>query len=209
MQRADVMAKWDRVSVLLVLIGIGVLAFAAWKPSAAVHPVTASMMAAADAVSGGRVASVKAIGSDGRIYDLSAETADRPLVLVFIKDGCPCSEAAEPFFHQLHAAYGSRAGFLGVIDGDVAVARDWSIRHATPYPVLADPDRRIVTACAAERSAYLMLVARGGSIEKLWPGYGATMLTEVGAHLARMTELDETALDTVGAPTEMVSGCPF
>ena len=39
--------EWDRVSVLLVLIGIGVLAFAAWKPSAAVHPVTTSMTAAA------------------------------------------------------------------------------------------------------------------------------------------------------------------
>jgi peroxiredoxin len=203
------MAKWDRVSVLLVLVGIGVLAFAAWKPSAAVHPVTARMTAAAGAVTGGWVASEEAIGSDGRIYALLAETADQPLVLAFIKDGCPCSEAAEPYFRQLHAAYGSRARFLGVIDGDVAVARDWSLRHATPYPVLADPDRRLVTACAAERSAYLMVAAQGGRIEKLWPGYGATMLTEVGAHLARLTGLNETALNTVGAPTEMVSGCEF
>jgi hypothetical protein len=199
----------DRASALLILAGLGALGFAALKGPASYHPVTPSMKDAAAAASGRRVTSLEAIGSDGQAHSPASESAARPLVLVFIQDGCPCSEAAEPCFRKLHDAYGARAAFLGVVDGDVGVARDWSARHGSPYAILADPDRRIIAACGAERSAYVMLVAPGGSVDALWPGYSASALREIGARIARLAGVEPVPIATEGAPGAMVSGCPF
>lgn len=199
----------DRAAVFLAVAGIAALAFAALKPPASYHPVTATMSAAAGTMAGRLATTLEADGTDGRSHSPAADSRDRPLVLFFIQSGCPCSEAADPHFRRLQAAYGARASFLGVIDGDMAVARDWSARHETPYPILADAERQIIAACEAQRSAYVMLVGRGGVVEALWPGYSSGMLAEAGAHLARLTGQPEASLDTRGAPAEMVSGCPF
>ena len=199
----------NRVSWLLFAAGVAVLVFAALKPRPSYHPVTEAVSAAAAKASRGRATPVEAMGTDGRWRSPASASERRPLVLFFIQDGCPCSEAAEPHFQRVQAAYGKWASFLGVIDGDTATARGWSERHGTPYPVLADPERRLIAACKAERSAYVMLVARGGSVEALWPGYSAGMLADLGRRLARLTGQAEVPLDTQGAPDEMVSGCSF
>jgi peroxiredoxin len=199
----------DRVSGLLIVAAIAVLAVAAWIPPAAVHPVTPSMTDNARAMAGRRVTTREAIGTDGRTHAPAEEAMDGPLVLVFIRDGCPCSESAEPYFQELQAAYGARATFLGVIDGDLATARDWAARHGTRFPILADREWEIIGDCGAKRSAYVMLVAPGGAIEAFWPGYSSRMLAELGARLARLTGQAEVALNVGGAPAEMVSGCPF
>ena len=36
--------------------------------------------------------------TDDSYYDIAELTGDGPVVLVFIKEGCPCSLAAQPFF---------------------------------------------------------------------------------------------------------------
>jgi peroxiredoxin len=199
----------NRVSWLLFVAGVAVFVFAALKPRPSYHPVTEAMSAAAAAASGGRVAPIEAMGTDGRRHSPASASERRPLVLFFIQDGCPCSEAAERQFQRVQAAYGKWVSFLGVIDGDAATARGWSERHGTPYPVLADPERRLIAACKADRSAYVMLVARGGSVEALWPGYSARMLADLGRRLAQLTDQAEVPLDTQGAPDKMVSGCTF
>ncbi len=56
-------------------------------------------------IEGGATApTFRAPGSDGETYVLGDLLKDGPLVLVFIKDGCPCSKSAEPFFRRLHAS---------------------------------------------------------------------------------------------------------
>ncbi len=172
------------VSLLLFAAGLAALGFAALKPRSDYHPVTRSMTLAAETMSGQRASTLEAEGTDGRTHSPAAEARDRPLVLIFIQDGCPCSEAADPYFRRLHAAYGREASFLGVIDGEIGTVRAWAGRHATPFPILADPDRRLIAACGAERSAYSMVVAPGGRIEALWPGYSSAMLDELGSLLA-------------------------
>jgi peroxiredoxin len=199
--------KW--ASAGLLIAGVLALAGAFFLPSTRFHPVTPAMLAAADERAGRRVDSTATEGTDGRRTSPAAVAADRPTVLVFLKDGCPCSEAAEPFFHRLHAAYGTRVAFLGVIDGDRSDARGWADRHRTPYPVLADPDRRFIRACGAERSAYVALVAQGGSIERLWPGFSRGMLAELGRRLACISGVPESSGVSSGAPDELSSGCLF
>jgi peroxiredoxin len=200
-------AQW--ISAALLLAGVAAFGATFFVPTTANHPVTPAMLATAERVSGRTLPAGTIVGADGRAYSPAAEAAGRPLVLVFVKEGCPCSIAAEPFFRRLHDAYGSRAAFLGVIDGDRAVAKSWAEGRGVHYPVLADPDHRIIDACGVENSASVALVARGGTIEALWPGYSAGMLADLGARLSRHTGLAAAPVDAGGAPAEMTSGCSF
>ncbi len=197
------------ISWFLFIAGGLVLAFAALKPKVSYHPVTELMAVAAAAATGERASTIEIMGTDGHKYSAASASENRPTVFFFIQDGCPCSEAAERHFQQLHKAYGERASFLGVIDGDIATARGWSELHHTPYPILADEKRELIAACKAERSAYVLLVTRGGAVETLWPGYSAKMLADLGRRLAQHSGMPEVSLDTQGAPEEMVSGCSF
>jgi peroxiredoxin len=199
----------NRISAILISAGILALAAAIFVPASSYHPVTPAMLQSADKWSGSRVPTTPLAGPDGLTLSIADIAQDRVAVLFFIKEGCPCSELAEPYFHRLHAAYGTRAAFIGVIEGNASVAGEWARRHRSPYPVLADPDLRVIRACGAERSAYVAVVAQGGPIERLWPGYSAGMLAELGNLLAEKTGLPETPIDDKDAPTALSSGCSF
>ncbi len=197
------------VSTCLLLGGAIALAAALFLPASVSHPVTPTMLTSAREKSGSRLPDIQSVDSEGRNTSLTSMAVDRPLVLFFIQQDCPCSEAAEPFFHRLHTAYGTGAAFYGVIDGDGTAAREWARRHRSPYPVLADPDLRIIRACGAERSAYVAIIARGVAIDQLWPGYSSGMLAELEARLTQLTGLTVPPIDAAGAPIELASGCSF
>jgi peroxiredoxin len=202
------MTHRDWFSVLLAIAGFVVLTVAIFMPPSNGHPVSVFMEDAAKSVIG-RSVTQQAEATDGQTYSLIDMSIDRPLVLIFILDGCSCSESAEPYFQKLHQVYGSRVHFLGVINGDRTMANDWMVRQGTPFPILCDPNLKIVRECGVVRSAYVALIAPGGTIEELWPGYSSTMLTELGAKLAQYSKLPEVPIDTSGAPTRMTSGCPY
>ena len=106
----------DRITATLLAAGVAALAFAALKPPANNHPVTATMSAAAGTMAGQRATSLRSVGTDGRPHSPASDSEHRPLVLYFIQDGCPCSEAAEPYFRRLFDAHAGRVDFVGVID---------------------------------------------------------------------------------------------
>ena len=173
------------------------------------HKATGAMIAASSRKANTPAPSFEAKGSDGDTYVLADLNAKWPVALVFIKDGCPCSKSAEPYFQQLHAAAGGWVPFLGVIDGDEAVAQRWVEENGTPFPVVADPDKTIIRAYGIENSAYVALLAPGGRIEKLWPGYSADMLREITDKMAQLSGKPIELIETRFAPDELYSGCPF
>lgn len=175
------------------------------------HKVTPAMLVEARQSTGAGATPFAACEStDGRSYSLDdLTTGGRPAVLVFIKDGCPCSESAQPYFNRLHAAYGERARFVGVIGGNTAEARRWAVSHEVRFPILADPDLEIVRRYRAKNSAYVALISRDGRIAKLWPGYSSGMLNELGAELSRLSGAPERLIEVSGAPLELYSGCPY
>ena len=177
--------------------------------SAARHKVTPEMLATTTGMTEQVAPAFRAEGSDGKHYSLAEMSSDGPMALLFIKDGCPCSVAAGPFYNRLHEAYGSRVRFFGVIDGDVGVARRWALAQRVAFPILGDPALRIVREYKAENSAYFAIIAPGGTIEKYWPGYSADMLKEANAHLARLAGVEAGPVDVTDAPAEMYSGCPY
>jgi peroxiredoxin len=176
--------------------------------SPAKHVVTPKMAEASLTMVERQAPSFEATGTDGRRYLLDDLRREGPVALVFVKDGCPCSEAAQPLFNQIHAAYPG-VTFLGVIDAKAKTARRWADTHRVPYPLLLDPDRRIIRNYNIENSAYVVLVDPEGRILKHWPGYSSTMLQELGGALARLVGTAERPLDVTDAPEILYSGCPF
>lgn len=182
---------------LLLLAAAAALLAAIAIRSRVGHPVTRRMQAAAKTAAGRPAPPLPGVAWG------------RPIVLFFIQDGCPCSEAAEPYFQRLAAAYGAHVRFFGIVEGEPDVADRWRREHQTPYPVLADPERAIIRGSRAERSAYTVLITADGVVERLWPGYSAAMLRDLGARLADAVGIDQSDLDLEGAPEVLTSGCPF
>jgi peroxiredoxin len=173
------------------------------------HHVTPSMLAATDTMTHQAAPGFGLKGTDGASYDLEALAKDGPLVLFFIKDGCPCSSDAQRYFNRLHAAYGKDVRFLGVIDGDNDRGRAWGQKNGTTFPLVADPDLAVIHAYKAESSAYVALIAKGGEIDHIYPGYSASMLAESGARIARLAGVAPRAIDASGAPDELLTGCSY
>jgi peroxiredoxin len=173
------------------------------------HRVTPEMEQASEAAAGRTVPDVTLPSSDGAtrsLRDLAAGGA--PIVLVFIKDGCPCSESAQPYYNRLFAAYGSKATFLGVIDRDPEGARAWGSKFRASFPIVADPDLSLMRALRATNSAYFVLIHHN-AVSRMWPGYSVGMLEEAGADLARATGRTLQPIDTSDAPENPYSGCPY
>jgi peroxiredoxin len=188
------MKNW--VTVLLLVSAVAVLATAVLMRPSVGHPVTPWMADAAAAVQG-RI-----------IQPLPGVSSARPLLVVFILPGCPCSEEYEPYTHELFTAYGPVAEFVGIVAGSPEEAEKWRRDHRTPFRVIADPDRAIAKSYGAERSAYTAFVLQGQIVEHLWPGYSDSMLHEVGARLATTAKIPKKKLEFAGAPKKLTSGCP-
>ena len=158
------------------------------------HPVTARMQTAAGATARAGPILLRHRGerSDG-LSSREAAHAARPSKLTRTDSSRP---------------YGDRAAFVGVIDGESRDAEIWTQQHRTPYPVVADPDLKIVRAYGAERSAYTALITNGktmnGSGRVTRPGCSAS--SEPG--WPRPSGGDEAPLELRGAPDTLTSGCP-
>lgn len=174
----------------------------------ATHIVTPVMADASGALIGRPAAGVHAPATDGWTYDLDSLRRRGPVVLTFIKDGCPCSEAVQPLFNELAHAY-PKAAVLGVIDDPAEPARRWAERFHARYPLLLDPDLKIVRDYQVTNSVFVVLVDETGTIAGHWPGYSAPMLRELGAALARLTGSEERPLHLTDAPEDLYTGCPY
>ncbi len=172
------------------------------------HLVTPAMADASREMVERKAPGFHARAADGRAYSLAELRAAGPVLLTFIKQGCPCSESAQPYFNALHAAYPG-VSLLGVIDVEGEAAGRWAERHRVTDPMLLDPAGELVRGYGVQNSAYVVLVDSEGRIARHWPGYSAPMLRELGATLAAMTGRAEVPLALDDAPEELYTGCPY
>jgi len=173
------------------------------------HYVTPQQLTATAALAATSVPPLKAITHRDQPFTWPRPDDGRLLVLVFIKEGCPCNVELEPFFHRLERAYSDVAHFAGVIDADVPKARHYAEANNTPYPVLADPERQIIKRFHAENGAYVALVTPAGTIATLWPGCSAEMFAQMGRGIARAAGVAARPLNVSGLPDALITGCPF
>jgi peroxiredoxin len=173
------------------------------------HKVTPRMLATAQTREKRPAPPFRKVDAQGQTHSLAELLETGPIVLLFIKDGCPCSVSAEGYFNRMHASYGGHIRFFGVIDGDAAVARRWAEANGVPFPILPDPEHELVHLYGAENSAYVTLIDRDRTIDMFWPGYSAGMLRDLNARMARLAGRPEQPVDVGEAPDELYSGCPF
>ena len=172
------------------------------------HLVTPEMATASQAMLDRPAPGFSKLGTDGETHRLDEMLRGGPVLLMFIKQGCPCSEAAQLFFNDLHAAY-PKVSMWGVFDQEHDKAREWAGRFHVAYPLLIDPEGELVRSYEVENSAYVVLVGRQGGIEKHWPGYSDSMLRDLGSLMAKMTDSPEKPLDLADAPEDLYTGCPY
>ena len=172
------------------------------------HRVTPEMAEAGLEFLGKSATSFSKTSLDGRVQSLDELVRRGPAVLTFIKKGCPCSEAAQPLFNHVKAAY-PEVPILGVIDADVTGAKRWSNRFRAEYPLLPDPGLELMRAYGIQNSTYVVLIDSSSRIVGYWPGFSRDMLEELGRKLATLTGLPVRAFDVSDAPDELYSGCPF
>ncbi|MBS1714069.1 MAG: redoxin domain-containing protein [Armatimonadetes bacterium] len=127
-------------------------------------------------------------GSDGKTYTLASFDATKPLVLVFIKDGCGAVPTSFPFFNAIAEAFqGDKAvQYVGVIDDDAEAFAKWSSEHKPRFTFLLDPDKKIIGAYGVEASNEVKIVV-GGKLTKHYKGFSKKSFTEIGKTLASVS----------------------
>lgn len=173
------------------------------------HPVTDPMWRKARAVAGKAAPNFTLADHEGKQVTLMEECKKGPVVVVFTKDGCPCSIESQPFFNQLSTDFAGKATFLGVIDGPKHIASKYHDDFKVPYRMLLAEDGAVFKSFDAQQSVYTTLVGADGMVVKQWPGYNKSMLVELNELLATATKISAPKLDVTMAPDKMNSGCAF
>lgn len=173
------------------------------------HFVTPDDLSAAERLARQPAEPIATTAHDGTSFRWPDAANSRPLALVFVKAGCPCSEEFEPHFRRLHTAYGDVVTFAAVVDGDVPAAREFVDRVRLPYPALADPAGDLGRRFHARNGGYLALLTATGTVDSLWPGCSTDLFADLGRHLAASAGVAERPLDLTGLPGAAVTGCPL
>lgn len=173
------------------------------------HPVTPEMWEDAKLRTDTPAPNFEVTDTTGKTHTLASLTGEKPLLLYFILDGCPCSIDSEPLFQRLYLHHEGRANFLGVTNGSEEIAKMWVKDWISPYPVAANPSLDVMNTYKVERSVYCLLIDKDGEIVKMWPGYSAEMMVEASKLISDLTGEKTAPFDPLYAPKEMTSGCSF
>jgi thiol-disulfide isomerase/thioredoxin len=177
--------------------------------SPADHYVTPRQLIASGETGQQNVTELALVTNEDRRLGWQELSDGRPVVVVFVKQGCPCSRRFEPYFHQLAAAYGQHVQFIDVIDGSVEVAQRYAAANQVPYPVVADEDHAMIRRFEARGGAYVALVDPTGVVATLSPGCSVEMMDDLSRRIAVLTGQDLAVCDFEGLPGGLTSGCPF
>jgi peroxiredoxin len=151
---------------------------------------------------GEKAPAFSAKANDGKTYTLASVTKKGPAVLYFIKTDCPTNEQAVKYYLRIAEAYkGSKVPFIGVINGDENACKEWNKAFNVKFPILLDPEMKIIRSWKAERSPWVIMVGKDGKIVKEWPGYSNAYLTELSGLIAKGAGVKTKKCDFSGSPT--------
>ena len=173
------------------------------------HPVTPEMARAATNLVGSRAPIFHALGTNNQGFDVASAKSTKPVLLFFIETDCPCSKDASVFFNQLHRAYSKSCEVIGVINADRPTAKGWAKAVGCEFPIVADPDLKVIGSYKISASVYSTIISKDGKINKSYPGYSKDILDEISGRLATLAHTSKVDLNFDKAPKKLISGCPF
>ena len=122
------------------------------------------------------------------------------MVLYFIKIGCPVNQRAIPYFNKIADAYKGKATLVGVINGDMAAAKQWKEDNGASYTILADSDNSTIRAYKAMYSPWAVTIKQDGKIAKSLPGGSKDELTVINDFMAAAAKTAPSKIAFDGAP---------
>jgi len=142
-----------------------------------------------------------ATGTDGKTYTLQSFLEKGPVVLYFIKEGCPVNHRAAPYVTKLTGAYGEKANVVGIYNGDVSSARAWAKEYKAEYTILADPQYKVIRSYKAHYSPWLVAVGKDSKITNVFEGASPASLAKVNSLVASAAGMKLASIDFSGAPS--------
>lgn len=211
------------IGIALAAIGLGLVVIATMfkTPSKAIeksfslvnaiptHAVTPQMFHKTSSETGYVVPNLNLICTSGHKLNLYESLKAEPVFLVFILDSCPCSAEGQPFYNRLYRAFGTKIQFIGITNGDLAQAKEWQTEMHMKYPIVSDPDIKLMHFFHAQHSAYSLVILPDHHIGKMWPGFSQKLLTNIASTLTQVGGASNHALDFSDAPLRNTSGCFF
>jgi len=179
------------------------------QPSIVRHLVTEQMIAETAAAANKLESTITTTDVDGHKRTLGSHDGAKPQFVYFVLDGCPCSYDAEPLFHDLYKQFDGKIDFVSVTNASLDKAKQWSGDLNVPYPVIPDPQEKIIHAYGARAAIYSMLITKDGHIAKMWPGYSVDFLKDMNETMAKLAAVPVKPFDTKYAPKEKATGCAF
>jgi peroxiredoxin len=173
------------------------------------HYVSPRELAASNSMVQRQAGDFSATAQDGQSMDWDDLSGGRPVVLIFVKEGCPCSAEVEPFFQRLEKVYAGETRFADVIDAETEAAASYAVKQGVAHPILADPEQRLIGRFGAKNGCYAVLLTPGGVIDGFWPGCSAETMRQLGRRIAGLAGVEERPLDVSGMPESLTTGCPF
>lgn len=173
------------------------------------HPVDPKMQEAADGLEGRIAPAFELPDETGTMRSLASFIGDRPALLFFIEKDCPCCLGAKHFMERLGSMYRGHLSVIGIINASGKTAESWRRVTRPKFPVLEDPQQRVIRQYDAERGVYTTLVRPDGVIEKAYPGYSKDVLDEMSRRIARLAGVEYQPYRSIAAPDRLTSGCAF
>jgi peroxiredoxin len=150
---------------------------------------------------GAKAPGFSAKASDGKTYSLDELLRKGPVVLYFIKADCPVNADAVRHYNRIAESYKDGKGtFLGVINGEASVYRDWQRRFKAPFTVLYDPELKIIGSYGAERSPWIVALDKDGKVALTQKGFSQKELAKLNEHVARAFGKPVARISFRGAP---------
>ncbi|GIG88486.1 TlpA family protein disulfide reductase [Plantactinospora endophytica] len=109
--------------------------------------------------------------TDGSSLAVAELWGDRPVVLTFFTSWCNTCAERQDGFSELSRSYRDRVVFVGVAGEDEPDGlQEYLRQHRVEYPVLVDAGQQIARSYAVREPPAVILVAKGGSLLRGWPG---------------------------------------
>lgn len=173
------------------------------------HPIDEDMLAKAESVVGLQISDHELIDENGGASSIFTLAADRPVLIIATKDGCPCTIESQPYFTELAKSYGEAVAFIGLTDTATDVAKQYRIDFNIPYDIVTVTEGSIFHTLQIKQSVYVTLLDSQGKVLAQWPGYSADMLMQLDEALAEASGIEVSQLDVEMAPSKMTSGCYY
>jgi peroxiredoxin len=145
--------------------------------------------------------------AEGKNFNLQSALNGKPVFVYFISTSCPVSKAATPHYTAYAKAYASQGlTVVGVVNDDKAGFDRWNATHKVAYPVVLDPDYKVIKAYGIAKAPSAVLIGKNGKVIKAWTGYSKAILTETNSLTAKTVGKPAAKLEFAGAPASWQAG---